>query len=209
MLGVTLDSQMSLNQHIAKTCRSIYMNIRKIKRIKSYLSYFAIRTLIQHTVIVRLDYCNSLYNGLNMNILKKLQLVQNCAARLISGIPRREHISETLKELHWLPISKRCQFKLLVMTYKSLHGNLPSYVCEMLNWYHPTRNLRSSAFPSLVPNRNKTVRYGRRLYDTAAATLWNGLPKDLRCASSVIVFKKTIKDLFILISYYYLILYTL
>ena len=193
ILGVTLDNQMTLDQHIVTTCKQIYMSIRKIKRIKCYLTDYALRTLIQQTVIVRLDYCNSLYNGLPMKTVRKLQLVQNSAARLISGTPRREHISGTLRELHWLPVSKRCQFKLLVLTFKALHGMLPMYICEMLNWYHPSRALRSSAFPSLVPNRNKTVRYGRRLCDTAAATLWNSLPTSLRCATSVTVFKKHLK----------------
>ena len=68
----------------------------------------------------------------------------------------------------------------------------------MLHWYHPSRPLRSAAYPSLVPNRNKTVKFGRRLLvcDTATAVSWNNLhvPVNLRCAESVVVFKKTIKD---------------
>ena len=44
--------------------QSIYMNIRKIRRIRPYLADYAVRTLVQTTVTVRLDYCNSLYNGL-------------------------------------------------------------------------------------------------------------------------------------------------
>ena len=28
----------------------------------------------------------------------------------------------------------------------------------MLHWYHPSRPLRSAAYPSLVPNKNKTVK---------------------------------------------------
>ena len=131
--------------------------------------------------------------------MKKLQIIaQNAAARLISGTMRHEHISGILQELHWLPATKRCQYKLLVPTYQALHGNLPFYICEMLHWYHPSRPLRSAAYPSLVPNRNKTVKFGRRLLvcDTATAVLWNNLhvPVNLRCAESVVVFKKTIKD---------------
>ena len=126
--------------------------------------------------------------------MKKLQIAQNAAARLISGIMRHEHISGILRELHWLPATKRCQYKLLVLTYQALHGNLPFYICEMPHWYHPSRPLRSAAYPSLVPNKNKTVKFGRRLCDTATAVLWNNLPVHLRCAESVVGFKKTIKD---------------
>ena len=98
ILGVTLNTNMSMDPHVINTCKSIYMNIRKIRRIKSYLSDFALKTLIQNTIVVRLDYCNSLFYGLPMRTIRKLQLAQNSAARLISGISRREHISGTLRE---------------------------------------------------------------------------------------------------------------
>ena len=193
ILGVTLDRNMTLERQVINTCKSIYMNIRKIRRIRPYLTDYAVRTLVQTTVTVRLDYCNSLYNGLTVGTMKKLQIAQNAAARLISGTMRHEHISGILRELHWLPATKRCQYKLLVLTYQALHGNLPFYICEMLHWYHPSRPLRSAAYPSLVPNKNKTVKFGRRLCDTATAVLWNNLPVHLRCAESVVVFKKQLK----------------
>ena len=128
--------------------------------------------MIQLTVTVRLDYCNSLYYGLTQKSTIKLQLAQNAAARLIAKISIRDPITNILRELHWLPVSKRCQYKLLVLTYKTLHGTTPAYICEMLIWYHPSRPLRSSAFPSLVPNKHKTIKIGRRLCDTATAVLW-------------------------------------
>ena len=97
------------------------MNIRKIRRIRKYLTYEAVKTLVQCTVTVRLDYCNSLYCGLPLKTIKKLQLAQNAAARLIAKISPRESISHILIDLHWLPVTKRCQYKLMVLTYKTLH----------------------------------------------------------------------------------------
>ena len=120
-----------------------------------YLSDFALKTLIQSTVTVRLDYCYSLYYGLTQKSTRKLQLAHNAAARLIAKISIRDPITNILREQHWLSVSKRCQYKLLVLTYKTLHGTTLAYICEIFNWYHPTRPLRSSAFPSLVPNKHK------------------------------------------------------
>ena len=105
------------------------MNIRNIRRIRPYLSDYAARTLVQTIVTVRPDYCNSLYNGLTVGSIKKLQIVQHSAARLISGTMRHEHISGILRELHWLPATKRCEHKLLVLTYQALRGHLPLYIC--------------------------------------------------------------------------------
>ena len=73
ILGVTLDTKMSLDQQITSISRSVHMYIRKIPRIRMYLSDFALKTLIQSTVTVRLDYCNSLYYvRLNIEIYQKI-----------------------------------------------------------------------------------------------------------------------------------------
>ena len=67
ILGVTLDRNLTLGRQVINTCKIIYMNIRKIRRIRPYLTDYAVKTLVQTTVTlvqttvtVRLDYCNSL-----------------------------------------------------------------------------------------------------------------------------------------------------
>lgn len=193
ILGVTLDYNLTLEKHITNTCRSAHIQTRKINSIRKYLTDNATQTLIQALVTVRLDYCNSLYVGLSLSSIKRLQLTQNTAARVITRTSRYSHITETLMKLHWLPINKRCQFKLLVMVYKSLHRQSPQYIRDMLTWYQPSRHLRSALTTSLVPNRHRTVRIGKRLFDTSCAALWNSLPQDIKTATNIVTFKKLIK----------------
>ena len=100
----------------------------KIKRIRKYLAYEAVKTLVQCTVTVHLDYFNSLYCGLPLKTIKKLQLTQNAAARLIDKISQPESISHILIDLYWLPVTKQCRYKLMVLTYKTLHGTTPVYI---------------------------------------------------------------------------------
>ena len=99
------------------------MNIRKIRRIRKYLTNEAVKTLVQCTVTVRLDYCNSLYCGLPLKTIKKLQLTQNAAARLIAKISPRESISHTsiLIDLHWLPVTIGANLQNFTWHYTSLH----------------------------------------------------------------------------------------
>ena len=150
ILGVTFDNRMILHKHIINICRSVNRHIRKINSIRRYLSNTDVRTLVQSIVIARLDYCNIVCIGLPMNRLKRLQLVQNSAARVISQTKRYTSITPILNELHWLPINKRCQFKILLLAFKSLNGYAPEYLCDMLNVYMPNRSLWSTAFTSLV-----------------------------------------------------------
>ena len=188
ILGVTLDSNMNMQQDVVNTCRSSYMHIRKINSIRKYLSKESTLTLVNATVLMRLDYCNSLYTGLPQKTLHKLQLVQNAAARLITQTPRHYHISPILKELNWLQVTQRCQYKILVITFKVLHNEAPAYIANLFNWYTPARTLRSASTTSLVPNKNKTVMLGRRLIDTTSAALWNNLPNGIKFARNIIHF---------------------
>ena len=193
ILGVTLDFNMNMQQDVVNTCRSSYMHIRKINSIRKYLSKESTLTLVNATVLMRLDYCNSLYTGLPQKTLHKLQLVQNAAARLITQTPRHYHISPILKELNWLQVTQRCQYKILVITFKVLHNEAPAYIANLFNWYTPARTLRSASTTSLVPNKNKTVMLGRRLIDTTSAALWNNLPNDIKFARNIIHFKKLLR----------------
>ena len=116
ILGVTFDNRMTLQKHITHIWRSVNIHIRKINSIRRYFSDTAERTLEQSIVIARLYYCSSLCIGLPRNRLQRLQLVQNSSARVISQTKRYTSITPILNELHWLPINKRCQFKILLLT---------------------------------------------------------------------------------------------
>ena len=92
----------------------------------------AMRTLLQSFVVNRLDYCNSLLFGLPACDIRRLQSVQNTAAHLFGGLVRHDHVTPVLRDkLHWLPITKRNDFKVAVMVFKCINGHAPSYLNDM------------------------------------------------------------------------------
>ena len=121
-----------------------------------------------------------------------LQRVQNSAARLTAK--KRDHVTAILKELHWLPIIKRIEYKLLLITYKCVHDLAPSYLTELIKLYIPPRTLRTSSMDLLdQPRAIKTSTYGERAFSAAAPKLWNALPVKVRSATSVEQFKARLK----------------
>ena len=192
-IGMLLDCGMSMEQHITEVCKSGFYHLRNIRRIRKYLSKSAATTLVHAFITSRLDYGNSSYYGLPKRLIQKLQSVQNSAARLVNLSKRYDHISPILRELHWLPVEQRINFKIILLTFKCLHDMAPLYLKELVKPYEPKRTLRSSS-KNLVDTTNFNLRtYGFRAFSVSAPTLWNALPDRIRNCNNIGIFKKLLK----------------
>ena len=131
-LGVIFDSTLTMTNHISTIWRTAYMHLHNISRIRRYLTPEATKSLVHAFIMSRLDYGNALLAGLPLEHLKKLQRIQNIAARIITFTPRRDHITPILKQLHWLPIKRRIEFKILLHVFRCINGTAPRYLADML-----------------------------------------------------------------------------
>ena len=190
-LGVIFDSNMNMNAHITKLCQIGHMHLRNIVSVRKYLTQDAAESLVHAFVTSRLDCCNSLLY--NTSGIKKLQSLQNSAARVITGTRKYEHITPVLKQLHWLKIPFRIEFKLCVFMYKVLHGQAPQYLCELISIKMPTRSLRSNSRSLVSVPRTKNVTCGDRAFSVVGPRLWNSLPQHVQDCDKLDAFKKFLK----------------
>jgi hypothetical protein len=157
------------------------------------LSEETTEVLLHAFVSSKLDNGNALLHGLPKNLLNKLQLVQNTAARIVTLTRKHDHITPTLNRLHWLPVEQPIIFKLLLLVYKGLNGLAPSYISELLHYRTYKRSLRSSNQGLLDVPYSKLKTYGDRSFSVAAPKLWNILPTDIKQAKNVNIFKNKLK----------------
>ena len=73
-------------------------------------------------VTSRLDNCNAVLFGLPDYLIKRLPYVFNAAARLVSLTNKYDHITPVMMQLLWLPVKERINFKIIMTTFKALHG---------------------------------------------------------------------------------------
>lgn len=134
--------------------------------------------------------------GFNQANLSRLQLVQNFAARLLTGTRRREHITPILSSLHWLPIRFRVDFKILLFVFKALHGLAPAYISDFIVPYSRVRSLRSEGQFQLFVPKTRLKSRGDRAFSVAGPKRWKALPPHIKTAPSVEVFKSCLKTHF-------------
>ena len=132
-LGVMLDSNLTMSNHVNSICKKASLAIRQIGQIRKYLDNSSTEKLVHAFITSRLDYCNAVLYGLPKKKLQKLQRVQNTAARLVVRCRKYEHISPVLLKLHWLPVKKRVDYKILLTVYKAVNNHCPSYITELLS----------------------------------------------------------------------------
>ena len=174
---------MSMLPHVNNVCKFAFYHLRTFSRIRKYLSTQTTEILIDASVTSILDHCNFLLYNIPKNIIKKLQSVQNATA--ITRSRWCDHITPILLDLHWLPVSERIKFKILLLTFKALHQQSPTYIQDLITRYSPSRSLRSSSTLSLNPVSFNLKTYGSRAFSVSAPELWNILPDDIRSCENL------------------------
>ena len=154
------------------------------------MRYYSLILCISH-----LDYANALLHGLPAITLSKLQRIQNMCGRLVLWRSKGSSITQCLKDLHWLPIHQRIEFKILTLTYKCLNKQAPEYLQNLLVEM-PTRQigLRSeSSYNKLLVPLTKRRTFAQRSFSVAAPTLWNDLPISVKQANTLLQFRSLLK----------------
>ena len=153
------------------------MNYDVKNSICNFLIIDVVKTLVCSLVLSRFDYCNSLLTCLLQCLLKKIQYVQNAAAKMIVLVPKSDHVSLLLQKLQWLPISCGIEHKISSLCYSSLSGTGPQYLSDLIQVYTSSRCLRSSSDTCIlrIPTV-KTKSYGQRSFPYQGLTIWIKCP---------------------------------
>ena len=202
-LGVIFDENLTMEHHIKKICKTGYFHLKNIAAIRNNIDKKDTEKLVHAFISSTLDYGNALLYGISNTLLNKLQILQNSAARLIEKLRKYDHITESLKKLHWLPVKARIEFKTILLTWKALHNLAPPYIKNMLVTRDHTRTLRNPMNLYLnIPKCNR-ITLGGNAFSFVAPTLWNRLPRELRDIQSQNIFKTKLKT-FLFIKHYHL-----
>ena len=142
-LGIHWDSKMKNTIHCNKLSLSLYVTIKNITKIRPYLDIDMTWTIIQGLILWRLDYCNSTLAGMSGKNMEKLERIQSMSWHIMQCLQKYNHISRPLKDLHWLKVPQRINFKLATLMFKCMQGTVPSYLMDLVITPHscPLRSI--------------------------------------------------------------------
>ena len=138
-LGAWLDSILSFKHHVKTKCKSAMFNLVCIKRLRPSLTVEVANILVMGLVLSHLDYATSILFGVLDIMMKQLQCVQNMAPKVALQVDKYASPRECMKNLHWLPISKRTEHKILTVVYKCTRGLAPKYLQDLIKECIPSR----------------------------------------------------------------------
>ena len=175
-------------------CKTINFHLRNLSQVHIFIDEITCHHAVRALVTARLDYANSLLQGSSSKEIKRLQRLQNRAAKLIFKAKKYDHVSPLLRQLHWLPVQDRIDFKTLTIAYTCVTDSAPSYLCELITPYQPNHSgLRSNSDSRIFKKPFTHLTAANKGFYAAAPSIWNELPSGIRHASSLSQFKTSLK----------------
>ena len=136
-------------------------------------------------------------------MLASLKRGMNAAVHLVASLGVRDHVTPAIRELHWLLVTFRVQYKLCLMVHASVNGRSPEYITDVLvpmSSLQGRATLRSSTSGSFDVSRTRTG-FGERAFSIAGPAVWNKLSSNLRLMMDNCKFKRALKAHFFSIAY--------
>ena len=193
-LGIDFDSSLSMSAYVSSLCRTLNFHLYNISRVRRMVTDEACNHAVRSLVLSRLDYANSLLVNINVSDIERLQRIQNRAARIILKARKFDHATPLLRDLHWLPVSKRIMFKVALNVFKSIHNLAPQYISNMFSPLTQSNySLRSRTDPLLLKIPNIKSKKCEKNISFAGPKIWNDLPLEIRSCTTVHTFMNKLK----------------
>nr|CAH0103933.1 unnamed protein product [Daphnia galeata] len=122
-LGVIIDTHLTIEAQVMKTCRAANLHLSRINKIRRFLDFSSVKCVV--------------------NALRP-QRVKNAAVRTIFNLRKRDHVSIHRQSLRWLEIAYRAKLKVACLTFRCLNGSAPPYRTDLIICNVPGRELRSA-----------------------------------------------------------------
>ena len=218
-LGVLLDQHLSWKYQIKSVALKVSRGLGIIAKLKPFLKDNLIRTIYFSVVYSHLYYGIQAWGSADPSILNKLEILQNKAVRILSGVqyfqiygqePGPLPSSEPLyKKLEILKIHDIYELSISNFVYSTLTYDSPAIFEEWFQYDHEVHDHTTRSSMNVITEnyfdvgyvqqsftlhtKGANTDYGRKKIQVSGPLIWNRIPEDIQKAGSIITFKKWLK----------------
>ena len=190
ILGVTMDKHMKWNKHVNNVIRNCKFHLRAFYRSVKLIDIDEKRLLYNACLASRLSYADIIWTKCNAAEAKKLQTIQNMAARAIMGCRKLEHAPPILKNLNWITLEQKRRLHELVMFHKIYTNRVTYNLALRLENYKRRLDIRTRGMGTsqLFIPAHRTM-YMKKSFFIRNIHQWNRLPAMLKETQNTNTFK--------------------
>ena len=198
-LGVNFDELLSWRKHINLNISKAVGSFINLSRFKRFLNTQSKVLLCDSIILSSFNYCDAVYQNIDMCLQKKVQKIQDMCCRFIFNKKKFDHgnYEEMRKKLGWLSMKQRRELHSLTMMYKILNGLAPNYLQDLFTYQNEIHklNTRGSKDNQIWIDKNIKSKIHRDSFRYYTACQYNALPRNIRDSKSVNSFKTNLTKL--------------
>lgn len=190
-----MDRFLTFDKHVDNMCSKANGLLYFLNRQKHLLDKKSRICVVEALINNIFSYCSIIWGSCNGNLIKKIQKVQNFAAKVADGHGKKfERATPYIKKLNWLKINEKIQYDLLVFLFKVIHNKLPDWIVTLPIVSQYQRRETRQAGNLQIP-RTRTVLADKSL-SVKGAKAWNDLPREIKIITKPSKFKRQLKQHF-------------
>ena len=189
LLGITIDSKLSFDEHVNKLCKTASQKLHALARVACYMDTAKWKIVMNAFISSQFSYCPLVWMFHSRKLNNRINKIHERALKIVYGDTNATY-EELLSRDDSVTIHERNIQILAIEMYKVVNGYSPEILHEIFQLKE--RNIYCSRFP-FSTNNVRTVTYGIQSLGFLGPKIWPIIPDKLKNLSSLKEFKNQIK----------------
>ena len=183
LLGVTIDTCMTWNNHIENIMKKLSRNIFLLYKLKQFAQQKHLQLFFNAHILSHINYASTIWDGCSQDTLKKLNALHRRAVKQINCC-QTTTTDKKLKQMNILPLKKQLDLNKTILIHKIYNHKTPTYLTNIITKASNRYNSKKLIVPQPKLDLFKTS------LSFSGSILWNSLPNEMKKITSIKGFRK-------------------
>ena len=190
LLGITIDSNLSFEEHSNNLCKKASQKLNALARISGYMDIQKRRTLMKSLIMSQFGYCPLIWMFHSRGLNNKINSIHQRALRITYG-DKTSTFQQLLEKDNSVSIHHRNLQVLATEMFKITNNLSPDTVKEMFQKRIVPCNLRSEN--TFMSRQVNSVYHGTDSLSFLGPKIWEQVPQEIKESENIAIFKSKIK----------------